>query len=430
MSARDAGGSQALHAQEALAEEIRAQKTHHEETAIDTAQREERPEVMAIDTPRETQHEETAIGTDEREARPEETAIGTAERVSFAEVVSRSVGVNSPAHAAARARRAANRGRARVTLSVIVPLHDGARCASEHIEHLAEEARTLVASCEILVIADARSRAEAAAIAGKFASTQARPEAPRRASDSVAIYALTHESGESAALRSAFRLARGSYVVTMPAAPIVAPGSLDRILSRLRAGEALVLGRRSPGADASTLPTPPIAQRLLARASGLPLSDLGCGVRGMTRVVAKELADGGDLARFLPFLAHRNGHAVTEVVVEPAAATNGARHRGSHLHGLHDLFAVVFLLRFARAPLRLFGSVGAVTALAGALIAAVVAADRILHHTPLARRPILVLAVLLIVVGVQTIALGILGELTVFARTRRHREYRVERVLR
>jgi len=283
----------------------------------------------------------------------DEIAQASARLELAAEAVARSARFDSPAYAAARARRAAARGRSRVALSVIVPLHDGAPCAREHIERLAEEARVLVASYEILVIADARSRPDAAALADGLATSDAPSVASPSARESVAIYALSHESGESAALRSAFRLARGSYVITMPSAPVVAPGSLARILSRLRAGDALVLGTRSSDASSRALPTQPLAQRILAPANGLPLPDPRCGLRGMTRVVAKELADGGDLARFLPFLAHRNGHAITEVVVEPAAATQNGRHRGSHLHGLHDLFAVVFLLRFARAPLRL-----------------------------------------------------------------------------
>ena len=425
MSERSAGGSQALHAHEPISPAVDA----HEPIApvvdahepIAPVVRPQEPISPAVDAHDATESEfvVNAIGATVARSGP---------------AAPRSSRFDSPAHDAARARRSAARaGRARVALSVIVPLYDGAPCASEQIERIAAEARALVASCEILVVADARSRETAAALAVRLASSSDAPGASgaaQRTRESIAIYALSHETGESAALRTAFRLARGSYVVTMPAASIVAPGSLDRILGRLRAGAALVLGKRSPDVSARALPAPSFTERLLARVSGLPLSDLGCGVRGMARVVAKELADGGDLARFLPFLAHRNGHAITEVAVEPAAATQNGRHRGSHLHGLHDLFAVVFLLRFARAPLRLFGSVGAVTALAGALIAAGVTADRILNHTPLARRPILVFAVLLIVVGVQTIALGILGELTVFARARRHREYRVERVLR
>ncbi|MFN0151722.1 MAG: hypothetical protein ACKVU1_13560 [bacterium] len=332
----------------------------------------------------------------------------------------------------------------RVALSIVVPLYgDAASRANigQLVRELADQAAALVASYEVLVVADAANRDAAAALttkpgalhsaaegeaedeaegdAGASAATRSSGSGTARA---IAIYALRDGAGESAALRAAFRLARGAYIVTMPPLPLVAGDSLARVLARLRAGESVVLAHRA-GANAA-----PLLHRFLARATGLPLSDLGCGVRGLARVVAKELADAGDLARFLPFLAHRNGHAVSEVAVD--ASPEARRWRGASVRSLYDGLAVLFLLRFARAPLRLFGTTGALVVLAGLVISATVAADKILNGTPLARRPILVLGALLIVIGVQTISLGILGEITVFARARRHREYRVDRVLR
>lgn len=317
---------------------------------------------------------------------------------------------------------------ARVALSIVVPLFGDAAAradAAPLVRALAEQAAALVASYEVIVVADAANRDAAAALTASVASGAHDASGAAhgaRAASPIAIYALRDGAGESAALRAGLRLARGAYIVTMPPLPLVAGDSLARVLARLRAGEPVVLARRT-GANAA-----PLLHRFLARATGLPLSDLGCGVRGLARVVAKELADAGDLARFLPFLAHRNGHAVSEVAVD--AAPEGRRWRGASVRSLYDALAVLFLLRFARAPLRLFGTTGALGVVAGLAISASVAADKILHGTPLARRPILVLGALLIVIGVQTISLGILGEITVFARARRHREYRVDRVLR
>ncbi len=361
-------------------------------------------------------------------------ARGASERASTDTNASAGTTPRDEGSAAARAHASDAAAITRVALSIIIPLHGDAAARADLaplVRELAEQAAALVASYEVLVVADAANRDAAAALTARV--TDAAREADSRgdatndaasaaSTNSIAIYALRDGDGESAALRAAFRLVRGAYIVTMPPLPLVAGDSLARVLARLRAGEPVVLAHRA-GANAA-----PLLHRFLARATGLPLSDLGCGVRGLARVVAKELADAGDLARFLPFLAHRNGHAVSEVAVD--ASPDGRRWRGASVRSLYDALAVLFLLRFARAPLRLFGTTGALVVVAGLAISASVAADKIFHGTPLARRPILVLGALLIVIGVQTISLGILGEITVFARARRHREYRVDRVLR
>jgi hypothetical protein len=304
-----------------------------------------------------------------------------------------------------------------VTLSLVVPLFgpSGGGALASRIDALARAAERLVGSYESIVIADAARRDEASRLARALEATF--PGAAR--TSGPAVFALDRDEGESAVLRAALRLARGAYVVVVPAEACHAPGIADAlaaIVERLRAGDGLVLGRRERARGGR------LAVALLRRASGLAVSDPGCGVRGLRRAVAKELADAENLALFLPYLVHRNGHRVSEVPVDESVG-------GAAPARLHDALAVLFLMRFARAPLRMFGSIGALVSLGGVIITASVAADRILNGVPLARRPILLLGVLLIVVGVQTIALGLVGEITVFARTRRHREYRVDRVL-
>lgn len=297
----------------------------------------------------------------------------------------------------------------RVGLTIVLPVAGPHGDLLERVRDLAREAASLRRTYEILVVADAPRRAAAAALARAL---------PR--GDAIEVLALRAESGESAALRAAFRVARGALVVTAPVRDLAGPGSLARVVERLDAGGGLVLARRA------RVSASPLVHWLLRRLTNLPVSDLGFGLRGMSRRVAKELADHEQIHRFLPFLAHRHGHAVQEVEVEPGRVRSAGT--ASPIRGALDLLAILFLLHFARAPLRMFGAIGTLVGLAGAGIVGVATAQRFLEGIPLSRRPALVLGVLLIVLGAQTVALGLLGEITVFAHSRRQRDYRVERI--
>jgi hypothetical protein len=159
--------------------------------------------------------------------------------------------------------------------------------------------------------------------------------------------------------------------------------------------------------------------------------DLGCGARALRRQVFEELDLYGDQHRFIAILASRLGFRVAEVAVRQSAQDRHSRayRPREYAHQLLDLVSIFFLVRFTKRPLRFFGMVGALTFSTGALLITYLGIERLAFDEKLADRPALLLAALLIVLGMQIFALGLLGELIIFTHARSMKDYRVEEVI-
>jgi hypothetical protein len=158
--------------------------------------------------------------------------------------------------------------------------------------------------------------------------------------------------------------------------------------------------------------------------------DIACGVRLIRRPVAEALPLYGDLHRFLPALALREGYRVDEVPVPQHRGDAGTRVYGPgvYVRRLLDIAAFFFLAKFTEKPLRFFGLVGSVFFGLGAVTSLVLLVERLAGQR-IADRPLLLLAVLLIALGVQLMGLGLVGEIIVHLRSPHRRAYRVrERV--
>lgn len=133
----------------------------------------------------------------------------------------------------------------------------------------------------------------------------------------------------------------------------------------------------------------------------------------------------------MPILAMRLGFRVSEVAMRQSAHDSHARRYRlrEYLHQVLDLFSIFFLVRFTKKPLRFFGMLGAVTFGIGAILTVYLGIDRLAFDQPLADRPVLLLAALLLVLGLQIFALGLLGELIIFTHARGMKDYRVEEVI-
>jgi len=170
----------------------------------------------------------------------------------------------------------------------------------------------------------------------------------------------------------------------------------------------------------------------LITVGGQRFNDLGCGARAMKRRVLEEISLYGDQHRFLPVLANRQGFRIVEVNVSqsPLDRYDAGYPAKEYVHRVLDIFTVFFLVRFTKKPLRFFGMVGASTFLIGALLVAWLAIDRLVFLHPLADRPALLLSSLLVVLGMQLLALGLLGELIIFTHARDIKDYQVDEVVR
>ena len=249
----------------------------------------------------------------------------------------------------------------------------------------------------------------------------------------VRLLPLPRSYGEARAIAIGCEAAKADVIVTLPSYPQTAPEAVLELLKGIELGADLVIACRSPRRD-------PWINRiqnagfhwLLSRMSGTDYRDLGCGVRAIRKQVIREIDLYGDMHRFLPILAYRRGFRVSEMPVpqHPQDAQMRLYRPGIYLRRLLDIFTVAFLFKFTQKPLRFFGLIGAGLFMAGLMITLILVIQRVLGLTALSGRPLLVLGALLMVLGVQTGSIGLLGEMIIFTHARKMKDYTVEKYLR
>jgi glycosyltransferase involved in cell wall biosynthesis len=251
--------------------------------------------------------------------------------------------------------------------------------------------------------------------------------------DRISILQLSGSFGESAALMLGLERARGEKIMTLAAYFQVEPRGIGPALAALDDGVDLVAGRRFPRIDSFYNR---VQSRLfhwfLRRLTSTDFHDISCGFKVMRRRVTRELHIYGGQHRFIPILAMNRGFTVREMDMPHREEDRRTRFHGTgaYLGRLLDILTIFFLVRFTRTPLRFFGLLGLALFLAGFAIDLIVALQKLVLNTEIADRPVLLLGVLLMVLGMQTLSLGLLGEMIIFTHARNVRDYRVAEVIR
>ncbi len=235
--------------------------------------------------------------------------------------------------------------------------------------------------------------------------------------------------GEAALLKMAAAHCRGATIVTLPAYRRVQAVVLPELIERVERGADMVLARRWPRRDSWVNRIQSRAfHTLIGRLTRGRIHDVACGVRAMRKEVLQEIPLYGDFFRFLPLLALREGYRVEEIDAPQHLADTRRRiyAPGIYLRRLLDVLGLFFLLRFTEKPLRFFGLIGTGLSVTGGLILIVLLVQR-LGGQGIADRPLLLLGVLFLVLGVQAIALGLIGEIIVHLHSPWRNSYRLAR---
>lgn len=238
--------------------------------------------------------------------------------------------------------------------------------------------------------------------------------------------------GESVCLTAGFERANGRYVVTSPQYVQIDPLELGPMLAKLDAGESdFVIPWRSPRVD-------PVLNRfqsvffnwVIRQIIRGQFHDLNCYFRAMKREVLEDISIYGDMYRFLPVMAFRQGFSVSEQKVRHLKEWGKAGFfgLGVYLRRFLDIMGVMFLAKFTLKPLRFFGTLGGIFAAIGGAICAYMAVEKYIYTEPVGDRPLLLLGVLMIVLGVQIIGFGLVGEIIIYSQARNLKEYRIERI--
>jgi dolichol-phosphate mannosyltransferase len=233
------------------------------------------------------------------------------------------------------------------------------------------------------------------------------------ARDNVRVIRLRRNFGKATALSTGFAHAEGGIVVTIDADLQDDPSEIPRLLAKLDEGFDLVTGWKTHRRD-------PLSRRLpsklfnwvTGRVSGLRLHDLNCGLKAYRAEVVQGLPLYGELHRFIPVLAHYRGHRVAELPVNHRPREHGRSRYGveRYLRGFLDLLTVSFIGRYRYRPLHLFGGLGLLLGAAGFGVLVYLTVVKLSGHA-IGQRPLLILGVLLVVVGLQFFSLGLISEL-------------------
>ena len=253
-----------------------------------------------------------------------------------------------------------------------------------------------------------------------------------RLGDRLRLISFENPFGESVCLSAGFELSRGRVIVTSPQYVQIDPLELSSMLSALDAGADFVTPWRRPRVDALLNRVQSACFNWLIRQIiRMDFHDLNCYFRAIRREVLSEVAIYGDMYRFLPVIAHRQGFRVVEVPVRHLKewGQSGFFGLGVYVRRFLDVLGVMFLTKFTLKPLRFFGSVGAMCSMLGLAMLSVMFWQKFTgDNEGLWGRPAFLIAIMLLVVGVQIIGFGLVGEIIIYTQARHLREYRIERV--
>lgn len=290
-----------------------------------------------------------------------------------------------------------------MAVSVVIPLYN----EEENVEILNERLTATMKSTgdyEIVYVDD-----------GSTDGTLRLLEQIQAKDDNVVVLSLRRNFGQTAAFAAGFDFARGDVVVTMDGDLQNDPTDIPRLLEAIKDYD-LVSGWRKKRQDtfSRTFPSK-IANWLISKVTGVRLHDYGCSLKAYRRDVVKNLKLYGEMHRFIPAVASWYGVRIAEI-----ETTHHPRLRGKSKYGISrtikvllDLVTVKFLQSFSTKPIQFFGPLGLFFGLAGLAISLYLTAAKLFRGIDIGGRPLLLLGALLIIVGIQFIGMGLLGEMIV-----------------
>jgi glycosyltransferase involved in cell wall biosynthesis len=249
--------------------------------------------------------------------------------------------------------------------------------------------------------------------------------------EKIKVVKLARRFGEATALTIGIRQSSGSLILTLPAYQQVEAHEIPRLVEALEDCD-MVVARRWPRKDSLfNRIQSRVFHLLLKPVSDINFHDIGCGVRVFRRRVTEEVNIYGDQHRFLPILAQKYGFRVVEI--DAAQAQQDTLKRvyspGTYLQRMLDIFSIFFLVKFTKKPLRFFGILGSGLFAIGSFILFYLLFIKLFLGVGLAGRPILLLGTLLVILGVQVFAIGLLGEIIIFTHAKDMKEYTIEQII-
>ena len=309
-------------------------------------------------------------------------------------------------------------------ISVVIPIYNEEENIKALYEELAEVLKDMKCLYEIIFIDDGSSDKSIELL-----------EEIRENDSSVVVVSFRRNFGQTAAMSAGFDYAQGDIIITMDGDLQNDPHDIPEMIKKMESGYDVVTGWRFERKDpflSRRLPSK-IANWIISWITGVYLHDYGCTLKAFRKDVTSNIRLYGEMHRFIPAIASGMGISFTEIKVNHRPRMFGASKYGitRTLRVILDLMTVKFLLSYATRPLHVFGTLGFVASSIGFLMALYMTIQRQFFGISLANRPLLLLAVLLIFIGIQFITIGLLAELVVrtYHESQRKPIYYVRKVL-
>lgn len=294
-----------------------------------------------------------------------------------------------------------------VDVSIIVPVYNEEEALPELVERITTVMSGGTHTWELVCVNDGSSDSSEAVL----------QKLAKEYKNLKPVY-LRRNYGQTAAMQAGFDYAEGDVLVTMDGDLQNDPGDIPRLVARMEErGADVVSGWRKDRKDKTLSRKIPswIANWLISNVTGVQLHDYGCSLKAYRRDVVENVRIYGELHRFIPAVVSQYGAKVEEMVV-----THHARKYGVSKYGISrtfrvilDLLAVKFFLKYLHRPMHAFGMLGMACFVPGLLLSLYLTVLKLGFGHEIGDRPLLLLSVLLILVGVQLLAMGIMGEILV-----------------
>lgn len=292
----------------------------------------------------------------------------------------------------------------RPEVSVVVPVYNELESLPQLIESIAQTLTANQLSYELICVDDGSTDGSA-----QLLKQQAINHPHLRA------VLLRRNYGQTAAMAAGFKYARGQAIVTLDSDLQNDPADIPLVLAKLEEGYDLVSGWRKNRQDAALTRLLPskVANWLIGQITGVKLHDYGCSLKAYRSELVADMNLYGELHRFLPALAFIEGARITELVVRHHARLHGRSKYGlgRTFRVVLDLFTVFFMKKFLTRPMHVFGLLGMISMLSGTALGVYLTFLKLGLGEDIGDRPLLILAVVLLLTGVQLFSFGLLGEL-------------------
>jgi glycosyltransferase involved in cell wall biosynthesis len=290
-----------------------------------------------------------------------------------------------------------------MNLSIVIPTYNEERNVALLHDEIIKALQNAAAAYEMIFVDDGSSD-------GTFQALKGIHQRDGRAR----VIRFKKNFGQSAAMAAGFEHAKGDVVITMDADMQNDPADIPLLLEELSKGYDVVCGWRSKRKDSISKKLLSLfANTLRRRLTGATIHDSGCSLRVYRSECLKNLELYGEMHRYIPAILSWRGYKIGEVRTNHRPRAHGKTKYGSKrlIKGFLDLILILFWQKYSMRPIHLLGGSGLLLAIIGALLGLYLGIDRLAFGAPLADRPLFLLAILMIIVGIQFMVFGVLADI-------------------